>query len=326
MSTITRRLVVGLVLGVVALVGMGIYADARKLGESLSNFAWVLALPVIGLTLLNYALRFMKWHYYLRLVGERPPVRDSALVFVSGLSMAVTPGKFGELLKAVLLRDRCGVPATKTASVVIAERATDFFALIFLAGSGVLTSRHGTVVLSIAIVGSVAFLGCIASERLSLALIHLIGRIPVGRKIAPRLEEMYRAMAVLMRPVPLTAAIVLSVASWFCECVGFHLVLTGLAGTSSNLATATFIYAFATIFGAVTMLPGGLLATEGSLIGLTHQVFGLAAKQAATAGAMLIRFATLWFAVLVGLVGLFILKRTGSGVDIEEMQRLRGVS
>lgn len=311
MSKMTRRLLIGAAFGLVVLVGMGIYADGQKLAESLSTFAWALLVPVIGLTLLNYALRFLKWHYYLRTLGARVPLMDSSLVFLGGLSMAVTPGKFGELLKALLLRERSGVPATTTASVVVAERLTDFLALIFLAGTGVLTTQHGLGVLIVSVVGSVAFLGVIASERMSLAIIHWIGRLPVGRSLAPRLEEMYRAMAALIRPVPLISTTLLSVAAWFCECVGFHIVLGGLTDTTSSLGTATFIYAFATIFGAVTMLPGGLGATEGSLIGLTHGVFGLAAtRQAATAGAMLIRFCTLWLAVFVGLVGLAVLRRT----------------
>jgi uncharacterized membrane protein YbhN (UPF0104 family) len=93
--------------------------------------------------------------------------------------------------------------------------------------------------------------------------------------------------------------------------VGYHLVLVALPDTSPSLPTAAFIYAFATVFGAVTFLPGGLLATEGSLIGLSGAVFGLAAtREAATAGALLIRFATLWFGVLVGFCAWGVFART----------------
>lgn len=317
------KLIIGLLLGVLVLVGMGLYADGRKLISSLRSFAWWILVPVLALTLLNYALRFLKWHWYLRELGARDvSVADSSLVFLGGLSMAVTPGKLGELLKAVLLRDRCGVPATTTASVVISERVTDFFALIFLAAGGVASSRHGVFVLGVAVVGSLLFLACVASERLAMWGIGLIGQLPGGGRIAPRLSEMYRAMAVLMRPRVLIGATVLSVAAWFCECFGFYLVLRGLPGATPELATATFIYAFATIFGAVTMLPGGLGATEGSLIGLTHSMFGLASRQAATAGAMLIRFCTLWFAVLVGMVALAVLKATGAPLhDVRDSAR-----
>ena len=312
MSGMGRKLVVGAVLGVVVLVALGIYADARALAASLSTFQWPLLFVALGLTLLNYFLRFLKWHFYLHTLGERVDWVSSALVFLGGLSMAVTPGKFGELLKALLLKERSGVPATKTASVVVSERLTDFLALIFLAAGGVLGSAHGTTVLGVAVGGSVVFLACVSSERLSMWVIGVIAKFPLGDKIAPKLEEIYRAMAQLVRPIPLIGTTALSVAAWFCECVGFHIILTGLTGTSSTLGDATFIYAFATIFGAVTMLPGGLGVTEGSLIGLLMS-FGLAtARETATAGALLIRFCTLWFAVIVGLVALTALRRAGT--------------
>ena len=127
-----RKLLVGAVLGVIVLVAMGIYADARALTASLSAFRWPLLGAALLLTLLNYGLRFLKWHYYLHTLGERVDWRSSALVFLSGLSMAVTPGKFGELLKALLLKERSQVPATRTASVVVSKA--------LLARAGVVTT------------------------------------------------------------------------------------------------------------------------------------------------------------------------------------------
>ncbi len=310
-----RKLLVGLLLGVLVLIGMGIYADGRKLLSSLQEFQWWLLAPVIGLTLLNYLLRFGKWHYYLSLLDARPSIADSGLVFLGGLSMAVTPGKLGELLKAVLLRQRAGVAPTLTASVVISERLTDFLALIVLAAFGVYSSGHGVVVLVISIVGSAAILGCLASQRLSGLALRILRALPLGDRIAPKIEALLRATRALSAPGPLLATTAVSVAAWWCECLGFHLVLSGLMGTAPDLGTATFIYAFATIFGAVTMLPGGLGATEGSLIGLTL-AFGLATAEAtATAGAMIIRFCTLWFAVLVGLVALAVLRFSAGDLD-----------
>ncbi|MFT5434595.1 MAG: hypothetical protein ACI9OJ_005309, partial [Myxococcota bacterium] len=125
------------------------------------------------------------------------------------------------------------------------------------------------------------------------------------------------AMARLLRPAPLIGTTLLSAAAWFCECVGFYLVLHGIEGGNPDLGTCTFVYAFATIFGAVTMLPGGLGATEGSLIGMSYKLFGLAAtRSGATAGALLIRFCTLWFGVFVGLIALSSFRKSLKDDDI----------
>jgi hypothetical protein len=58
----------------------------------------------LSLTLWNYLLRFIKWHYFLGQVGvEKLRVLESARLFVAGFPLAVTPGKVGETLKGVWL-------------------------------------------------------------------------------------------------------------------------------------------------------------------------------------------------------------------------------
>ena len=52
-----RRLLIPLALGLLALVGLVLVADARKLAGRLRDFDLALLLPVLGLSLVNYALR-----------------------------------------------------------------------------------------------------------------------------------------------------------------------------------------------------------------------------------------------------------------------------
>src|SRR5207249_4789587 len=92
---------------------------------------------------INYLLRFLKWELYLRRLGVRIPLSDSFLIFLSGFSLTVTPGKVGEVLKSYLLREAHGVPMARTAPIVVAERLTDLVALALLAVVGVGTLLRG---------------------------------------------------------------------------------------------------------------------------------------------------------------------------------------
>ena len=51
----------------------------------------------------------------------------------------MTPGKLGEAVKALLLRESRGIPAARTAPIVIAERFTDLVGLLLLAAVGAFT-------------------------------------------------------------------------------------------------------------------------------------------------------------------------------------------
>jgi uncharacterized protein (TIRG00374 family) len=77
-------------------------------------------------------------------------------------------------------------------------------------------------------------------------------------------------------------------------------VLNALPGIDISIGTAIFIYAFAILVGAVTLIPGGLLATEGTMASLLVLLKVPAAE--AILATLITRLATLWFAVLLGLV------------------------
>src|SRR5262245_12181728 len=134
MKRIVSRLVAGVVVGVAVYVGFTIWADVGRVGEALRSFRWRYAVLACLLAAANYAVRFLRWQYYLRRVGVTT-VRtcDSLQVFLAGFALTVTPGKLGEAVKAVLLRASHRIPMAKTAPIVIAERVTDLVALLLLA-------------------------------------------------------------------------------------------------------------------------------------------------------------------------------------------------
>jgi uncharacterized membrane protein YbhN (UPF0104 family) len=69
---------------------------------------------------------------------------------------------------------------------------------------------------------------------------------------------------------------------------------------------AGFVYAFGTIIGSLTMLPGGVGVTDGSFVFLIVQK-GFS-KDSAVASTFIIRAVTLWFAVGVGALFIFFYK------------------
>jgi uncharacterized protein (TIRG00374 family) len=74
-----------------------------------------------------------------------------------------------------------------------------------------------------------------------------------------------------------------------------------------------FFYATSTLAGAIVPVPGGLGVTETALMGQMMSL-GHVAENTATSAMILVRFATLWFAVLVGFVALTIMKRRYPGL------------
>ena len=197
---------------------------------------------------------------------------------------------------------------------LVAERLTDAIAVLILAAVSVGTyaeqldsrSVFGVEVSAdgaLWVIGGVILAGLLVLswKRLSFAILALLHRVPVVGRVAPKLEEMYRAMVTCLAPVPLLYTVVLSLIAWGAECWGFQIVLQGLGVEQATLSASTFIYAFATVAGGPS--PGGLGIADGALVGMTTQLIGTTEAVAVT-GALLVRIATLWFGVGMGAVAL----------------------
>jgi uncharacterized protein (TIRG00374 family) len=297
-----RRWVVwAILIGAVLYIGGSVWAGFDDVAEQLQNFSWWIYAVVILLTLVNYSLRFVKWHYLLHVLKVKIPLRVNAAIFVAGLSMVISPGKAGELLKPYLVSKRTRAPMATTVPALIAERLTDGIAMVILAAISVGTFAADEAWILWVLAGCVAVgLAILAHQGLSLAILGVLAKLPLVGRIGHKLEELYRAMRACLAPVPFVATTLLSVVAWGAECVGFLLCFKGL-GAQASLDAATFIYAFATVAGGA--MPGGLGVAEGALVVGTTTIMGIA-EPIAVAAALLVRVATLWLGVLMGALAL----------------------
>lgn len=78
-----------------------------------------------------------------------------------------------------------------------------------------------------------------------------------------------------------------------------HVLFNTLGAKAIALHEAVLIHAAATLFGAVTFLPGGLGGHEGASVSLSI-LYGATRPQAVVA-TVLIRLLTLWFAEAIGM-------------------------
>jgi uncharacterized protein (TIRG00374 family) len=306
-----RRVVVAIVAGAGVFAALAVAADGPRLGQVLAGFDWRLLPLAIALTLWNYALRWAKWHYFLRVVGVTVPRGESLAIFLSGLGMAVTPGKVGELLKAYLLRQTRGAPVSVTAPIVMTERLTDGLSMVLLALGGIASIRGGPQATAVFVVPAVLLVLLVRWRRGAERALELAGRLPVFSARAGQLRAFYESTYRLLSLRSLLLTVPLGAVSWFGECAALYVLLVGLGAPPGwpLLLEATFAMAAATLVGTFSMLPGGLGAAELSLAGLLW-LSGLGITRQQAAGAtMLIRFTTLWFGVAIGLAALALYSR-----------------
>jgi uncharacterized protein (TIRG00374 family) len=303
-----RKFIYSLVFGFIVYIALALYSDWEQLTAALNGFPWIYLVPVLMLTLVNYVGRCLRWHWYLRLLEVPIGLWDSTRIFGVGMMMVMTPGKAGEFLKPYMVRNVAGTPMSVTAPIILAERMLDGMAMLMLAAVGLFVFPN-TVARSVAIMVLaffVLFVVVVQVRPIALWSMSMGERVPFVKKFAKQLHTFYESARILFSLRYLLIGLTVGAICWLAEGVAYYVVLLGFGAPAgaNTLMIAVFIFCISTVIGAAVAMPGGLGGVEGSLVASAVQLLGFTTATA-TASALLIRFCTLWFGVLIGVVSFF---------------------
>ena len=308
MSKLGRRLVVVMLLGIAVYGAIILSRGLTQISVSLQTYAWWTFAAACGLAFTNYLLRFLKWEYYLAHLEVRGiPKGESLLTFLSGFVLTVTPGKVGEVFKSVILQQTRGIPIARTAPIVVAERVTDLIGVIVIITVGSVSFPGGALWATLGAIVVGVLLMVVASTKVSDGLLRALTLVPgppgrLAARIGPKIAVALHGLRGLTAPSRLIWPTILSIGAWGLEGLGLWVILGGFS-VRPPLSLTAFFYATATLAGALVPLPGGLGVTDKLLEEQMAHLGGVPSATA-TAAMLLIRFATLWFAVAVGFVAL----------------------
>jgi uncharacterized protein (TIRG00374 family) len=311
---LTRGLIVAAVLALAVFALVIAWGDAPAVARALGNFPPLLTVPVLLLTVWNYALRWLRWQFFLRVLNVSGIRRlDSVLVFLSGFAMGLTPGKSGEVTKSYWLRELAGperAPFAHTAPIVFAERLVDGIAMLLLATTGLISFRFGVAaLLGVAALAAIA-IALLRARGVVNFFLRLVAAQPRLARVASLAQTAYDSARELLTWRRLLLAVAVGVVSWGGECLALYVILLGLGAEPglNVLNQATFALAAGSLVGSASLLPGGLGAAEGTVAAVLDLVAGQP-RDVAAAATLLIRACTLWFGVALGAAALVVLSR-----------------
>ena len=256
----------------------------------------------LGLSLVNYGLRFLRWQYFLSVLGHRIPWKPSLRIYMSGFALTTTPGKTGEALRSVFLKDY-GVPFRRSFGAFLAERLSDLLSVTLLASMGLLIYPEAWPILLI-VLGMLAFIFFAVQKDSWLVWLERMAKKLLSEKYGHVIEfmlETIRSFRCCFSPAVLTTAICFGVVAWSAEALALYYILL-LLGHDIGLLAAVFVYGFSLVIGGITLLPGGLGGAEVTMLQML--VMNGIPAALAVAATLVIRLTTLWFSVLLGFIAL----------------------
>ncbi|GIW62890.1 MAG: TIGR00374 family protein [Patescibacteria group bacterium] len=307
-----RKILLFTVLAIIVYSFGALFLDIKQLLQLSSQFNWLLLPLLILLSFINYIFRSLRFFYYLKTINTKVSYKQSFIIFMSTLSMTLTPGKSGEILKAYLLKKQTNEKLFKFIPVLILERFMDGIAMLILGSIGVYYFLGSIPFLFIFSIAPLFLLYIIFHYRKN--IVNIVKRFEHKLPKLRLLESLiifFSNSEKLIKFKVIANSLVLSLLAWTFESYALYLILNyfGFSGLKI-LAFSFFVFSFSSIAGFFVLIPGGIGIAEGSLVSFIT-LFLKADTTTAGFITLLFRLITLWFGVIIGILFFykFIFKR-----------------
>jgi glycosyltransferase 2 family protein len=219
----------------------GLHLDDFWTSVRQARYVWLL--PGVGVYFIGVLVRAWRWHYLLGPVKNIPTRRTFPVTAIGYMGNNIYPARAGEVLRAVVLKRREGVPVSASLATIIVERIFDgvvMLAFIFLNLPELarLTADSGFIgnIQQAAFWGTLAFFGALLVFLLAAMFPGLTAKVGlrlIQQALPGRLQERVGGMlgrfldglASLRSPLNVLMVFLTSVLIWLLETGKYWLVM-----------------------------------------------------------------------------------------------------
>ncbi len=277
-------------------------SDISLILSKIPNFKTEYLPIILVLIPFSWLFLFLRWNLLLKNSNIKIPIKENLKIYFAGFALAVTPGKFGELIKSQIMKTKFDVPHRTTSSLVLVERLYDLAGAVIVSFIGILLIGIGGYVIAGASIILILIFVMISSRKLFHTILKLIGKIKCTQKYTVSLSESYETIRTSTRGKIVFTSILTTSVYWLLESLGVYFILLSFDIDLLNYIHVVATYTSSLILGAASFIPGGLGVVEGSLVGLLN-FQGVDISEAFVL-VILIRIFTLWYSVIIGFIAL----------------------
>lgn len=305
-----RALLLVVLISALGYLAFSLWGGWHEVVSAIVRVGFIGTAIALSLSLVNYGLRFVRWQKYLALLGHHVYAPESLRIYIAGFGLTILPGKVGETIRSVFLKHH-GVSYPESLAAYFSDQFSNLISMLMLVSIGLWAYPQAQpVVLMLAAIIVTVLIVLQQTRWLQAFEVFAAKKLPakLGKLVGHGIEVVLHSGRCFKLPM-LLQGMVLGLFAWGSEGVAFYYIMHVL-GSDMPLQVALFIYAFSMLVGALSFLPGGLGGTEATMVALL--MLNNVAQSQAVAATVLIRLATLWFAVALGVIALSIAERRKS--------------
>ena len=293
--------IIWVVIASVGLYGVFLFfSDFNIISKQISNFKYEFLPLILLLVSISWTPLLVRWQILLKKNHINIPIKKSFLLSLGGMSMTITPGHVGELIKSQLIKTIYNIPRTKTAPIIFVEKFYDLTGAIIASIMGIiiLGMDASLILISVSILIVIIFL--IYYRPIFEFILKRVTKTKFFSKYSENISDSYEIVRNSTTPQISSISFGLSILYWVIISIAVHFILLSFGIDSINILKTISIYSSSVVIGAISFIPGGLGITEGSLIGL-FSLEGIDISLALVLSVM-IRILTMWYSVSIGFI------------------------
>ena len=275
------------------------YSDFQEFSVNISQFEFSYLPIILAFIFLGIIIRGTRQQLLYKQIEVFISFKTGILLYISGLSMIVTPGGSGELIKSYYLKKNFGYPLAKTFPVVIMERLLDLAGIGgVLLIVGLLLGNYNIILLMLILLSVVSLIFVSGKkEKLFNFLLSILEKIPILKKQATSFSESYQVFGELTSSKIMTKTLGLSFFVWMTDAIMIYFIFIGF-NLNFDIIFSTFSMYSSLLLGVLTMVPAGVGVTEVSFVEILK---GEGVDTAvSTSLVILFRLVTIWFLTALG--------------------------
>jgi glycosyltransferase 2 family protein len=319
-SLIRKRGFLILMLIMVFYISFALYSDINKFITHLQKIDLKLLVLILLLFATTIFIKSIRQYFFLRQINIQINFKENIIIFLAGLSMLVTPGGLGQMIKSHFLLKKDDQPVAKTIPLVIVERYHDVLALFcFMVLLSVVDKAIPVLtIIPILIIGIflLALMIMIRNYRVLgfFQQRRFINKIPLLRNLEEKsYSEFKTSLSLLFKNKSIVYGWLYSIAAWSFEALGIFLCFKALGLNISFILSTVFGFS-SVLFGAVSFLPGGAGLTEVIFVHILSS-HGIELSMAITV-VIFYRLSSIWFSTAIGLIALRLASKKGIIIDV----------
>jgi glycosyltransferase 2 family protein len=290
-------------MAMVLYVGIALLIDIEEVSKTTIKIDY-LTVPIIltPMTMAIFLLAF-RFHRLLQALNVKIPLAKSILIYLLGLSFAVTPLSSGQLVRSQIIKKEFDYAFSKTSPIFLFEKWSEFSSLLVILFAFIFVNFMIESIFVIVLGAAMAMLFFGLMRKRGVAFFFL-GKITAKfqrlRKFEESIENSQESLKILssMRVI-MFEGFIITIPSLLLQGVSVFLAFQAL-GIKIDIIASTQIFYTALIAGIFSFVPGGLGVTEGGMIALLSKYYYNYDLGLLAAAVIFVRLITFWYGTLLG--------------------------